>query len=107
VTPSGAFPITVQCLGQSSCTGTVTLATLTAVSASAKKRILVLGSASFSIAGGHNKAVTVRLSAKARKLLARSHALRARATILARDAAGTLHSTQGIVTLRPAKRKHR
>jgi hypothetical protein len=106
VSPSGAFPITVQCLGQSSCTGTVTLTTLTAVSAGAKKRILVLGAASFSIAGGHNKAVTVRLSAKARQLLGRSHTLRVRATILARDAGGTLHNTQGIVTLRPAKRKH-
>jgi hypothetical protein len=104
---NGAVPVTVRCLGQSSCTGTVTLTTLTAVSAGAHKRILVLGSASFSIPGGSSKAVMVRLSAKARQLLARSHTLRARATIAARDASGTMHNTQAVVTLRPAKGKHR
>jgi hypothetical protein len=103
---NGAFSITVKCLGQSSCTGTVTLATLTAVSAKSRKRILTLGSASFSIAGGQSKAVTVRLSAKARQLLARSHTLRAKATISARDAAGVVHNTQALVTLRATKGKH-
>jgi PKD repeat protein len=115
VTPAGAFVVKVNCLGKSSCSGTVTLSTLTAVVARAvtskkkkksKAAILTLASGSFSLAGGQGKAVTLHLSSKARKLLARSHVLRARATILARDVKGITHTTQLTVTLRAAKPKH-
>jgi len=110
VNPRGALVIKVDCLGKSSCSGTVTLKTLTAVSAGSHKRkaILTLASGSFSAAGEHVAAVTLHLSATARALLARSHVLRVRATIVARDSAGTKHTTQSTITLHAAatRRKH-
>jgi hypothetical protein len=93
----------------------VTLRTLTAVSAGAhaaktksKKAILTLASASFSVSGGSVKFVTLHLSAKARRLLARAHKLRARATVLAHDPAGASNTALSVVTLTlaKAKRKH-
>jgi hypothetical protein len=97
--------------GKSSCTGTVILRTLKAVIATAtvhqsKKRkaaILTLASGSFRLAGGQVKTLTLRLSAEARKLLATTHVLRARATIVAHDPTGAKHTTQTIVTLRALK----
>jgi len=105
VSPKGAVVLKVDCGGQSSCTGRVTLRTLTAVSAGAGKRkaILTLASGSFTISGSQVKALTLHLSTKALSLLKRSHTLRARATILAHDYAGTSHSTALVVTLRPAR----
>jgi hypothetical protein len=50
--------------------------------------------------------VKLRLSTKARRLLSRSHTLRARATVIAHDPAGTTHTSQAIVTLHAAKPKH-
>jgi hypothetical protein len=109
VSPAGAVVITVRCLGQSSCSGNVTLQTLNAVSArlfaSARKQLLTLGGASFSLSGGQTRKVTVHLSAKARKLLARIRVLRARATIVAHDSQGVLHTTKTTVTLRAARGK--
>jgi PKD repeat protein len=111
VKSSGAFSLSVSCpAGESTCSGTVTLRTLGAVSAGAgaqaakKKAVLVLASGSFSVAGGTAKSVTLHLSAKAKKLLANAHVLRARATILARDPAGATHTSQATVTLRAAKK---
>jgi hypothetical protein len=110
VSAKGAFVIKVNCGGQSSCSGTVTLRTLSAVSAGAHRRkaILTLASGSFSVAGGHRANVTLHLSPKARVLLARSHTLRVRATIVGRDSAGNAHTTLSVVTLRAAAahRKH-
>jgi hypothetical protein len=104
VNAKGAVVVKVNCGGQSSCSGTVTLRTLSAVSAGAHKRkaILTLASGSLSVASGHIAAVTLHLSAKARALLARSHALRVRATIVGRDTAGNPHTTVSVVTLRAA-----
>lgn len=102
---AGAVALRVNCAGPSSCTGTVTLRTLSAVSAGAKKKaILTLASGSFSAAGGSVKSVALHLSAKARALLARLHVLKAKATIVARDAQGTTHTTPIVVTLRAAKK---
>ena len=47
--------------------------------------------------------VTLRLTAKARVLLAREHTLRARATLLAHDLQGASHTTHTTVTLRAPK----
>ncbi len=112
---SGAVVIKVSCpSGVTTCTGTVTLRTLKAViarvatraeQAKAKAAILTLASGSFAVSGGQVKAITLHLSAAARKLLARSHVLAARATVLAHDPAGSSHTTQTNVTLRPAKGK--
>lgn len=110
VSSSGAVSLSVSCpAGESTCSGTVTLRTLSAVSAgagahAAKKAVLVLASGSFSVAGGTAKAVTLHLSAKAKKLLAKAHVLRARATIVAHDPAGAAHTSQATVTLRAAKK---
>jgi len=105
---SGTVSVKVTCpAGESSCTGTLTLRTLTAVIAAtghqskkSKAAILALASGSFKVAGGHVTTVKLHLSAKARALLARTHVLRARATIVAHDPAGATHTTETIVTLR-------
>jgi hypothetical protein len=44
--------------------------------------------------------VKLRLSAKARALLARTNMVHARATLVARDPMGTMHTTHLAVTLR-------
>jgi PKD repeat protein len=105
VSPRGMFPLKVNCAGQSACSGTVTLRTLKAVAAGKHKSVLTLAKGSFSIAGGKIKVLTLRLSARARSLLAHMHLLRARATIAGRDSTGVAHTTQFTVTLRPARGK--
>jgi hypothetical protein len=108
---SGVVPVKVSCpAAETTCTGIVTLQTLTAVSAGAtghrssrRKAILTLSSGSFTVAAGHSTTVTLHLSATARKLLARTHVLRARVTIVAHDPAGATHTTQTVVTIRAAK----
>jgi uncharacterized membrane protein YgcG len=106
VTPAGDFTVKVSCpAGEASCAGTVTLKTLAAVSAAKKEAVLILASRSFSLAGGQVKPITLHLSAKARKLLARSHSLRAKATIVAHDPAGASRTSSATVTLR-VKGKH-
>jgi hypothetical protein len=97
--------------GETSCAGTITLRTVTAVSASPRRKgkpaVLTLAAGSFTVPGGKIKAVTLRLSKKARALLTRTHLLRARATIVAHDPAGATHTTQTIVTLHAAKAKRK
>jgi hypothetical protein len=105
VSPSGVLALKVNCSGQSSCKGIVTLRTLKAVSAGARKAVLILATGSFSVAGGKVAAVALHLSPKARKLLAKLHVLRARATVVAHDSEGKLHTMQATVTLR-LKAKH-
>jgi hypothetical protein len=112
VSGAGAFSIKLACPGdETSCAGSVTVRTLTAVAASSghlgkkkRKAILTLASGSFTIVAGQIKALTLRLSAKAKTLLAHSHTLRARVTIAAHDPAGTAHTTVALVTLKAAKR---
>lgn len=110
VSSAGAVTIKVSCpAGVSSCTGTVVLRTLGAVKASArlaKASILTLASGSFTVAGGQSKTITLHLSSKAKKLLAHSHSLRARATVVAHDPAGGAHTSVSTVTLRAAKSHH-
>jgi 1,4-dihydroxy-2-naphthoyl-CoA synthase len=84
------------------------LRTLTAVSARAHargpaKKVLTLAAGSFTLGGGQVKAVTLHLSSQARALLARSHVLRARATVSAHDPAGGSSTVATTVTLKPAK----
>ena len=109
---SGVVSIRVSCPdGESSCSGTVTLRTPGAVSAGAGrvangKAVLTLASATFTVAGGKLRTVKLHLFSRARALLARSHVLRVRATIVAHDPAGATHTTQAVVTLRAARPKH-
>ncbi len=119
VSPSGTFAIKVKCAARKSarCTGTITVRTLHAVSTGAsggkskhKPAVLTLAKGSFNIAGGKTKAVALRLSAAARKLLAHDRTLRARATIVMRVVThghlGVKHTTQLTVTLHAPKHKH-
>ena len=113
VSPSGVVTVKLSCpAAESSCAGTVTLRTLSAVLAAsgsaARQRaaVLTLATGSFNVAGGKVVSVVLHLSAKARTLLARSHLLHARATILAHDAVGTTHSAVATVTLRLVKARH-
>lgn len=109
VSPSGLTAVKVTCpAGETRCEGTVTLSTLTAVatrarSAKAKRAILTVASGSFSVAGGVVQTVKLHLSASARKLLAKSHVLRVKATVLAHDPAGARHTQTQVLTLRLSK----
>ena len=110
---SGTVAIKVDCPATvSSCEGTVTVRTLSALLSSvagvAKTRasVLTLASGSFDVPGGGVKTVTMRLSAKARALLARAHTLRVRVTVTAHSPTGGAHSGQTVLTLRAPKPGH-
>jgi hypothetical protein len=105
---AGAVALKIVCAAAGgNCTGTVTLRTLTAVSAARagerkKKAILTLGSAAFSVVAGKTGTVTLHLSVKARSLLARARVLRALASIAVHGSSGTAHPATATVTVRPA-----
>jgi hypothetical protein len=111
--PEGTVSLEMSCPAETiSCTGTITLKTLTAVSTAIahhfKKRrpvILTLGVGSFKVPGGHLATIKLHLSPEARALLSRTHVLRARATIVAHDPTGATHTTQTILTIRAARAK--
>jgi PKD repeat protein len=114
---SGTIALDITCPpGESSCAGTIVLRTLGALTAAAsgqrfgairhKTSVLTLATGRFTIAGGHTKSVKLRLSGRARTLLARSNSLRARATIIAHDPAGMSHTTHTTVTLRAQRQRH-
>jgi hypothetical protein len=111
---SGTISVKVSCpAGESSCTGTLTLRTLNAVrtptanqSKKGKAAILTLAAGPFRVAGGHATTMRLHLSGNARTLLARTPVLRARATIVAHDPVGAIHTTQTIVTVRTTKARH-
>ncbi len=109
VSASGALTVKVTCpAGETSCIGTVTLRTLSAVSAGPhkKKAILTLASGPFTVVGGQAKAVTLHLSAQARALLGSSHVMRALASLVAHDVAGVTRTVKTDVTLRLLKPSH-
>jgi hypothetical protein len=109
---AGTVSVEVTCPPEeSTCMGTITLRTLNPVtenttSRQASKRILTLASGSFTVAGGKVTTAKLHLSGQAHKLLARTHALHARATIIAHDPLGATHTTLTIVTLRAARATH-
>jgi hypothetical protein len=101
---TGTLIVAVRCQSQlATCVGKITLRTTAAArsasgAAGSSAHTLVLASARFAIANGRIAHLRLRLSPKARRLLARDHVLRARATIAMSSApAGT---TQTPVTLR-------
>ncbi len=110
----GLLSIKISCpAGETRCAGTVSLRTLNAVissiagTARAKPSILTLATSAFTVAGGKEATVLLHLSAKARALLARTHTLRVRVTIVAHNPAGATHTGQAIVTLHAPKASHR
>jgi PKD repeat protein len=106
---SGALALKIDCAGQSSCTGTATLRTASAVSAGKhrKKAVMTLASGSFRVLGGHLQAIALHLSAAARTLLVHSgsRGLSVRVTVLAHDSAGGSHTTLKVLTIHAAKAK--
>ncbi len=108
VSSSGAFALKIACpAGVPNCSGTVTLRTLHAVVAVPKHKaaVLSLAAGSFAVPGGQSRTITLHLSSTARKVLARSHTLSARATVLAHDPAGATHTGVSALTLHAAKAK--
>jgi subtilisin family serine protease len=110
-TSSGAVKVKVICRAdERRCADTVTLSTFETVSVTAaghqhpkpRTEILTIARGSFTVVGGCVTTVTLRLSAKARALLAHTNTLRARATIFARDSTGATHTNEVAVTLRLA-----
>jgi phosphodiesterase/alkaline phosphatase D-like protein len=110
---SGNVYVKLRCAAAvANCSGSVTLRTLAAVVASSsshanvrKATILTLASSAFTTPGGVVTSVKLHLSATARALLVRKHLLRARATIIARAAAGSPHTTEAIVSIRAARHR--
>ena len=114
--PSGVLVAKISCpVDETSCEGVVTLKTLAAVllstgvhsTAKPKATVLTLARGSFAVAGGQAAATRLRLSASARTLLARAHAVRARATLVAHDPAGATHTSQALLTIAAAKATHK
>ena len=114
----GALRVTLACpASKALCAGAIdveTAAALTAKSAPARRhkaRRLLLGSARFSIPGGHSATLTVRLSAPGMALLRRAGRLNVLVLVAAHDSLGD----PGTATLRftllarvaPAQRSHR
>ena len=117
VSASGKLTAMVSCpTAVRLCKGVIVLRTLRAVVAGpadasgahlarARSAILLLASGAFAVAGGDVKAVPLRLGPRARRLLLRTHALRARAALSMRDGMGTLHTSRATVTLRLGTRR--
>jgi hypothetical protein len=103
----GFVTVKIACpAGESSCEGTVSLRTLSAVIAGsgARASVLTLASGRFKVAGGRVVAVRLRLTARGRTLLARRGTLRVRVLILAHDPAGARHTSHAAATLRAFRR---
>jgi hypothetical protein len=129
VSSSGSFTLKVSCpTGAGACTGSVVVKTAGAVAArvpgslaavvsaavheigasvaaTARKSVMTLSSASFSVKGGQSKPISLHLTPKARKLLAKLHVLRVKVTITARNPSGISHTSVSTLVLR-AKKRH-
>jgi outer membrane protein assembly factor BamB len=99
---SGTVKLSLGCAAQGRCVGTVRLRTIGPVRLAGEKGravVLTLAVASFEIHAARTTLV-LRLSRKARLLLASAGALRLRATIAWRDSAAATHAAQTTVELR-------
>jgi hypothetical protein len=102
----GAVTLLLYCpAGESTCAGTVTLTALVVTADKGHRRKtarVTLASGAFTLSGGTQKRVVLRLSREARALLARMHSLHAQTLIKAHDPAGGTHTTQLAVNLTAA-----
>lgn len=112
VSAAGAFGVKLSCPAGVTCLGTITIKTASAVassvalSAKAKKAILTLATGTISISGNQVKVIALRLSTKAKKLLAKVHTIRAKATIAAHNPQGLKQTIAFGLTLKLAKKHH-
>ena len=101
----GWLVLKIACLaGVSSCSGNVTVRTLSAVLAG-HGSVLTLAGGRFKVAGGQVATVRLRLTARARSLLARRGSLRVRVTIAAHDPSGAAHTSHATATLHAFRRR--
>ena len=101
----GTVAVRIACPSwEQRCLGTVviTLAAPIGARSSASGHVLTLAVGSFSLAGGQSRTLTLRLTRRARALLARAPVLKASATVAAHDPAGLTRTTHARVTLRRA-----
>jgi hypothetical protein len=112
--PAGSIVIPIGCPSvDASCTGTLLLRTLVPYRIAIGHRshryrtgFLTLAAGRFTIAGGRVVRVELRLSGRARALLARVHKLRARVTTTARFADGSTRTAATIVTIHAPTATH-
>ena len=97
VTRAGLARLFLTCAKTSpiACRGSITLQTT-------GKPAVKLGSKTFSVARGKKQTLGVKLSPKARKLLAQRRTLRARVVVLVRTGAKSLRVVPGVITLKAA-----
>jgi len=104
----GKAPVLVKCPAKAKgrCDGKLVLKTAKKVmTSSGKKKVVTLGSATFSIAAGKSAKVAVPLSKAGKNLVANHKSVSAIATATAHDGSGKTKKTSGNVTLkRPPKK---
>jgi DNA-binding beta-propeller fold protein YncE len=99
----GVVRVPVRCPpDELACAGSIKLTTVRGL-ADAATGPIVLGGASFTLDRGERATVRIRLSRRARALLAEHGNLRARLTATASDAAGNRGTTTRLVTLRASR----
>ena len=86
-------------------TGVISLRTAGKVRAAAKKKVLALGKAAFEAEKGKETVVPIRLTAKARKTLAKRKKLKVKATVILTDAAGNETPKSFAFTLKAPKKR--
>jgi PKD repeat protein len=108
----GNLSLTIGCpAGESSCAGTVKLTVKQKVKKGKGKRAktitktVVVGKATFSLAGGQKKAVTVKLNGTGRSLLRKSKSLKVQLAVAVHDAAGNRATKNASATIKPAPAK--
>ncbi len=106
-TARGTVRVRVSCpAAEVMCMGTVTLQIGTGKpasgnrSAAQKTAVVTLATGSFTVRGGQVRSVTLRLTPKARALLARLRVITARATIAAHDPTGMAHTAHATIKIR-------
>ncbi len=102
---AGTISLRVACARVSRCVGTLTLRTLSA-HGGGRARPTTLAVAGFDIPGGRVASVKLRLSATARRLLARMHVLGVQARIVWHAPGGPANAVQDTLRLRLASSRH-
>jgi hypothetical protein len=104
---AGVVNVRVSCpVLESRCFGRIALRRLTVIRVVAGHRVktskvvMTLAAGSFSVAGGRVSSVKLHLSAEAQALLARVPMIQGRATIVAHDPRGAIHTALTTVTIR-------
>ena len=101
---SGTILVRVSCSSATGpCQGSLILRSAKAYrQRSGRHAVLTLASASFTIASGHSTTIRLHLTVVARRLLAKQHTLRVKATVSTRQAVGAAQVSRSLLTLRAA-----